>query len=126
MNALLTLTFHVFDQFQAMIRDLFHSPPIYKANIALSFKPRTEGANQPKPGEKRKPITFNSNKSGDGATGPKKRQLYMDVVGNKKGGTKARASVSNYRPTKSVRPSGHYAPPSGKFSSKIRRSSWNN
>ena len=54
------------------------------------------------------------------AAGGKKRQLYMDSVG-KKGGNRG---VSNYKPAKTIRPSGHYAPPSGKFSSKIRRSSW--
>ena len=43
-----------------MIRDLFHSPPIYKANITLSFKPEAAKSElkQPKVGGKRKPITF--------------------------------------------------------------------
>ena len=77
--------------------------------------------------DKRKPITFNS--GGDGAGG-KKGQLYMDSVGDNRGGNgnrKMRAQVSSYKPTKSVRPSGHYAPPGGKFSGKIRdrRGSWN-
>ena len=70
-----------------MIRDLFHSPPIYKATISLSFKPKTDAkngvavktSNAPKAGEKRKPITFSS--SGGGGAGGKKRQLYMDSVG---------------------------------------------
>ena len=115
-----------------MIRDLFHSPPIYKASITLSFKPNTDAKNipdktAPRVGDKRKPITFNS--GGDGAGG-KKRQLYMDSVGDNRGGNgnrKMRAQVSSYKPTKSVRPSGHYAPPGGKFSGKIRdrRGSWN-
>jgi len=117
---------------QSMIRDLFHSPPIYKASITLSFKPNTDAKNipdktAPRVGDKRKPITFNS--GGDGAGG-KKRQLYMDSVGDNRGGNgnrKMRAQVSSYKPTKSVRPSGHYAPPGGKFSGKIRdrRGSWN-
>lgn len=106
---------------QAMIRDLFHSPPIYKANIILSFKPEagTSESKQPKVGDKRKPITF-------GDDGGKKRQLYMDVVGKKQGNgaARARTGVSNYKPGKTVRPSGHYAPPGGKYSSKIRRGSW--
>ena len=118
-----------------MIRDLFHSPPIYKATITLSFKPKTDAKNGaatkaaiPKAGEKRKPITFSS--SGGGA-GEKKRQLYMDSVGqDNRGGNgnrKVRAQVSSYKPSKSARPSGHYAPPGGKFSGKIRdrRGSWN-
>jgi len=123
------------ENIQAMIRDLFHSPPIYKATISLSFKPKTDAKNQakasnaPKAGEKRKPITFSS--SGGGGAGGKKRQLYMDSVGqDNRGGNgsrKARAQVSSYKPSKSARPSGHYAPPGGKFSGKIRdrRGSWN-
>lgn len=112
------------ENIQAMIRDLFHSPPIYKANIVLSFKPKEEVKAGPKAGDKRKPITFDK-----GAAGGKKRTLYMDTVTNNKPGFKAKKNVSNYKPTKTARPSGHYAPPSGKFSSKIkngRRGSWNN
>ena len=79
-----------------------------------------------KAGEKRKPITFSGSGRGAGeGPGGKKRQLYMDVVGGRagRGGT----SASNYRPPgkTQARPSGHYAPPGGKFSSKLaRRSSW--
>ena len=118
-----------------MIRDLFHSPPIYKASITLSFKPKTDAKNgatkdkaaAPKAGEKRKPITFSS---GGAGAGGKKRQLYMDSVGDNRGGNgnrKIRAQVSSYKPSKTARPSGHYAPPGGKFSGKIRdrRGSWN-
>ena len=59
-----------------MIRDLFHTPPIFKAKLVLSFKPQTEGkaggaGGGPQPGQKRKPITFGS--SGGGAGG--KRQV---------------------------------------------------
>ena len=118
-----------------MIKDLFHSPPIYKATITLSFKPKPDAKNGaakaagPKVGEKRKPITFSSGGGGAGAGG-KKRQLYMDSVGDSRGGNgnrKMRAHVSSYKPSKSARPSGHYAPPGGKFSGKIRdrRGSWN-
>jgi len=111
------------ENIQAMIRDLFHSPPIYKAKITLSFKPKASNNQAPaKAGEKRKQITFN--KSAGSEPGGKKRQLYMDVVNPKRGGS-GRANVSNYKPSKNVRPSGHYAPPGGKYSSKIRRSSWN-
>ena len=125
----------LFSFFKAMIRDLFHSPPIYKAIISLSFQPKTDAmnggaakaSNAPKAGEKRKPITFSS--SGGGGAGGKKRQLYMDSVGqdNRGGNRKVRAQVSSYKPSKSARPSGHYAPPGGKFSGKIRdrRGSWN-
>ena len=118
-----SIIFYGKNLWQAMIRDLFHSPPIYKANITLSFKPKpANNQSGAKPGEKRKQITFNS------GSGGKKRQLYMDAVTDKRGGGggRARANVSNYKPSKSVRPSGHYAPPGGKYSSKIRRSSWNN
>ena len=121
-----------------MIRDLFHSPPIYKATITLSFKPKPDAKNGaaakasgPKVGEKRKPITFSSGGGAGGGAGGKKRQLYMDSVGDNRGGgngnRKMRAQVSSYKPSKSARPSGHYAPPGGKFSGKIRdrRGSWN-
>ena len=100
-----------------MIRDLFHSPPIYKASIILSFKPRDKSSTQAKVGDKRKPITF----SGDGGAGGKKRQLYMDTVGRGRGG-EARAGVSNYKPGgRVIRPSGQYNVPQGKYSSKINR-----
>ena len=73
-----------------MIKDLFHSPPIYKATITLSFKPKPDAKNGaaktagPKVGEKRKPITFSS--GGGAGAGGKKRQLYMDSVGDSRGG----------------------------------------
>eukprot|EP00092_Neocalanus_flemingeri_P016303 GFUD01017648.1.p1 GENE.GFUD01017648.1~~GFUD01017648.1.p1 ORF type:complete len:555 (-),score=208.42 GFUD01017648.1:251-1915(-) len=119
------------ENIQAMIRDLFHSPPIYKANVVLSFKPREKNSSsssmQPKVGDKRKPITFSGKGENSGAgvtTGGKKgrgeRQLYMDTVGRKgeRGGSKP--SVSTYRPGgKSARPSGQYNVPQGKYSSKI-------
>jgi len=109
------------ENIQMMIRDLFHSPPIYKASITLSFKPKEQKSSPVKAGDKRKPITFSGSGkvSGEGAGG-KRRNLYMDSVG--RGSPKT--GVSNYKPGKTVRPSGHYAPPSGKFSSKIRRASW--
>merc|ERR1711862_233291 len=117
------IALRTWENIQAMIRDLFHSPPIYKAKITLSFKPKASNNQAPaKAGEKRKQITFN--KSAGSEPGGKKRQLYMDVVNPKRGGG-GRANVSNYKPSKNVRPSGHYAPPGGKYSSKIRRSSWN-
>jgi len=114
------------ENIQAMIRDLFHSPPIYKANIVLSFKPREKSNQQAKVGDKRKPITFSGKGEGSSTAGKKgrgERQLYMDSVGQKgrggRGGMKP--SVSNYRPGKSVRPSGQYNIPQGKYSSKISR-----
>ena len=81
-----------------------------------------------KAGEKRKPITFSGSGRGAGeGPGGKKRQqqeLYMDRVGGGRAG-RSGYSASNYRPGKTVRPSGHYAPPGGKFSSKLaRRSTW--
>ena len=106
-----------------MIRDLFHSPPIYKANITLSFKPRDKTTMQAKVGDKRKPITFSG--KGEAGVGGKKgraeRQLYMDTVGQKgRGGGAPRSGVSNFRPGgKSSRPSGQYNVPQGKYSSKI-------
>merc|ERR1712025_1339799 len=106
------------ENIQAMIRDLFHSPPIYKAKITLSFKPKASNNQAPaKAGEKRKQITFNKSGSGSEAGG-KKRQLYMDVVG--KGRGVSRSGVSNYKPAGKVnRPSGQYNVPQGKYSSKI-------
>merc|ERR1711970_319488 len=81
------------ENIQAMIRDLFHSPPIYKASITLSFKANNTKTNtQAKVGDKRKPITFSGGRSG----------------------------VSNYKPGGKVsRPSGQYNVPQGKYSSKI-------
>ena len=93
----------------------------------MSFKPKEQKPAVAKAGEKRKPITFSGSGRGAGeGPGGKKRpqQLYMDVVGGGRGGRGRGHSASNYKPGKTVRPSGHYAPPSGKFSSKIRRSSW--
>ena len=120
------------ENIQTMIRDLFHSPPIYKANITLSFKPKQDKAKDaggPKPGQKRKPITFTKAEGGGGAGG-KRRALYMDTVsGGGAGRSYNKPHVSSYKPPgKQARPSGHYAPPGGKFSGKIkdRRGSWSN
>ena len=69
-----------------MIRDLFHSPPIYKANITLSFKPRDKTNMQAKVGDKRKPITFSGKSKSSGAGGKKgrgERQLYIYTVEQK-------------------------------------------
>jgi len=110
------------ENIQAMIRDLFHSPPIYKASVTLSFKPRDKSSTQAKVGDKRKPITFSgAGASNGGGSGGKKRQLYMDTVGNARGGGgMARSGVSNYKPGGKVnRPSGQYNVPQGKYSSKI-------
>ena len=122
------------ENIQTMIRDLFHSPPIYKANITLSFKPKQDKAKDaggPKPGQKRKPITFTKAEGGGGGgAGGKRRALYMDTVsGGGPGRSYNKPHVSSYKPPgKQARPSGHYAPPGGKFSGKIkdRRGSWSN
>ena len=107
------------ENIQAMIRDLFHSPPIYKASITLSFKAKSNKTNnQTKVGDKRKPITFSGDSSG-GKKGRGERQLYMDTVGKARGGG-GRSGVSNYKPGGKVnRPSGQYNVPQGKYSSKI-------
>jgi len=122
------------ENIQTMIRDLFHSPPHYKANIALSWREGSKG----RMAEKRRMITgpgaAAANKGKDDANGVKKakvgaRALYMDVLNDKKKGGGAggpkRPVVSNYKPSgKSVRPTGLYQPPSGKFSSKITKITW--
>ena len=103
-----------------MIRDLFHTPPIYKANITLSFKPKEKNNAQNKVGDKRKPITFGKSEEGmGGKKGRGDRPLYMDTVGLKGRGGAGRSVVSNYRPVKTSRPSGQYNIPQGKYSSKI-------
>lgn len=108
------------ENIQVMIRDLFHTPPIYKANITLSFKPKEKSNAQNKIGDKRKPITFGKNDEGvGGKKGRGDRPLYMDTVGFKGRGGGARSVVSNYRPVKTSRPSGQYNIPQGKYSSKI-------
>jgi len=109
------------ENIQAMIRDLFHTPPIFKAKLVLSFKPQTEGkaggaGGGPQPGQKRKPITFGS--SGGGAGG--KRQLYMDGEASVKR-PQTKASVSAYKPSKkTARPTGAYSVPQGKYSAKVK------
>jgi len=108
------------ENIQVMIRDLFHTPPIYKANITLSFKPKEKNNAQIKVGDKRKPITFGKSEEGmGGKKGRGDRPLYMDTVGLKGRGGAGRSVVSNYRPVKTSRPSGQYNIPQGKYSSKI-------
>lgn len=108
------------ENIQVMIRDLFHTPPIYKANITLSFKPKEKNNAQNKVGDKRKPITFGKSEEGmGGKKGRGDRPLYMDTVGLKGRGGAGRSVVSNYRPVKTSRPSGQYNIPQGKYSSKI-------
>jgi len=107
------------ENIQAMIKDLFHTPPIYKATIRLSFKPRhteeSTGASGEKSAMKRKPISF---PSGGGAGG--KKALYMDVVAGKAKPKFGKSAVSNYKPRgKIARPAGTYNPPQGKYSSKV-------
>jgi len=115
------------ENLQVMIRDIMHTPPIYKANIRLSWKDGTATAAQ-----KRKLISAPG--ANTDSTSPKKnarpaggggRSLYMDSVGGK--GRKdnkigLKPAVSNYVPPskKTVRPAGQYQPPTGKYSSKIK------
>jgi len=118
------------ENIQTMIRDLFHSPPIYKAALTLSFKERKGSApNTIRPGEKRKLITFMT-----GSTGAKQGRvepgmarkfggLRMDGeeprVAPKKGSV--RPVISAYKPGGRVaRPSGQYKAPQGKWSSKVQ------
>lgn len=115
------------ENLQMMIKDLFHSPPIYKSSIHLSWK---EG--DAKTAQKRRLISAPSASAGDnaGAANGKKakqpsRSLYMDnIKGKQDGGARAnrKPSVSNYVPAgkKGVRPTGLYQPPTGQYSSKIK------
>lgn len=114
------------ENLQAMIKDLFHSPPIYKANIHLSWK---EG--DAKSAQKRRLISAPAAADRPGsAAGPKKakqptRSLYMDNIKGNKGGKAAsggKPQVSNYVPPskRSARPTGLYQPPQGQYSSKIK------
>jgi len=128
------LALHTNENIQAMIKDLFHSPPIYKANIRLSFKPRSEPTDNnsgsgDKSAIKRKPISFPSGGVGAGVGGKKSKALYMDVVGSQGRGAKVggKSAVSNYKPRgKVARPTGMYNPPQGKYSSKVdgKRGDW--
>jgi len=104
------------ENIQAMIKDLFHSPPSYKATVVLSWLPPPE-----KKAVKRKPIAYDASEKG--AKESKKslpsKALYMDKVGGGKwrGGG---ARVSNYRPSpRHAKPSGVYTPPTGKYSNNI-------
>jgi len=115
------------ENLQAMIKDLFHSPPIYKANIHLSWK---EG--DAKSAQKRRLISAPAAADRPGtAAGPKKakqptRSLYMDNIkgnkGDKASGGGGKPQVSNYVPPskRSARPTGLYQPPQGQYSSKIK------
>jgi len=118
------------ENIQTMIKDLFHSPPIYKASVTLSFKERSksESGSGAKVGEKRKPITFYSASEG---TGPKQGKpgmtgkfggMRMDGEGaaHKKRIPGGRPTVSAYKPGgKAARPTGQYKAPQGKYSSKV-------
>eukprot|EP00088_Acartia_fossae_P057066 TRINITY_DN6651_c0_g1_i8.p1 TRINITY_DN6651_c0_g1~~TRINITY_DN6651_c0_g1_i8.p1 ORF type:complete len:312 (+),score=118.37 TRINITY_DN6651_c0_g1_i8:40-936(+) len=114
------------ENLQAMIKDLFHSPPIYKAKVVLSWK--EEAAAQ-----KRRLISApatggDAAKKGDATAAKKSKQptraLYMDSLNSKKtgGGGGGKARVSAYVPPskKSARPTGLYQPPTGQYSSKIK------
>lgn len=124
------------ENLQAMIRDLFHSPPIFKATIVLSWKPRDARGKVPL---KRKLISAGGDepkiKSGTvlaGATAaaavkkakPITKALYMDTLERKIGATKigGKSGVSAYKPPPRVtaRPTGLYQPPTGQYSSKIQ------
>jgi len=108
------------ENIQTMIKDLFHSPPHYKANIWLSWKPADAKGRHV--AEKRRMITAPDAGKGDTATAEKKarvgmRQLYMDSQDKKN----KKPTVSNYQPSKrSARPTGLYQPPTGQYSGKIK------
>ena len=93
------------ENIQTMIKDLFHSPPIYKASVTLSFKVASIDVNTctnyiltvpikqersksdsgaAKVGEKRKPITFYSASEGTGAkqgkTGDDDAHCFLLIV----------------------------------------------
>jgi hypothetical protein len=113
------------ENLQMMIKDLFHSPPIYKANVHLSWK---EG--DAKSAQKRRlisaPAAAEAKPGAAGAAGGKKakqpsRSLYMDNPKGK-GGPNSKPIVSNYVPPskRSARPTGLYQPPTGQYSSKIK------
>jgi len=116
------------ENIQMMIKDLFHSPPIYKAAVTLSFKERSknESGAGAKAGEKRKPITFysanekgSSVKQGKPGMPGKFGGMRMDGegAGNRK---RASTTVSAYKPAgKVARPTGQYKAPQGKWSSKV-------
>ena len=100
------------ENIQTMIQDLFHNPPIYRASIILSFKPREKLSVQPKVGDKRKPSTFSGKIDSSGAaSGGKKRsgnrQPFMDTVGRKQGKAGPKSGV----PVESVRPPVQYNVP---------------
>jgi len=114
------------ENIQTMIRDLFHTPPHFKAGIVLSWKP-VDGKGRL--AEKRRLISAPTAAAGKGdSNGTKKakaapRQLYMDTLGQKRGaaGAAVKPSASAYVPPKRVaRPTGLYQPPTGTYSSKIK------
>lgn len=102
-NKIKVVALKITSNINTLIKDLFHSPPAYKATITLSWKPVTakataasagtssSGSTQPTAGQKRiTPITYSSN----GASAAKKihkddRQLYSPPGGkfSEKAGT---------------------------------------
>merc|ERR1719285_841099 len=110
------------ENIQTMIKDLFHSPPIYKASVTLSFKERSKSDNSgtgAKAGEKRKPITFYSASEG---TGEKQGKTGM---AGKFGGMRMDGEGGAHKKKKPggkvARPTGQYKAPQGKYSSKVAR-----
>jgi len=103
------------ENIQAMIKDLFHSPPSYKATLVLSWLPLPE-----KKAVKRKPIAYETKDTGakEAKKGVQTKPLYMDKVSGSR--WRGGARVSNYRPApRHVKPSGVYTPPTGKYSNNI-------
>jgi len=117
------------ENIQMMIKDLFHSPPHYRAKVSLSWKPADRKG---KLAEKRAVISAPDTGSDIKNTnnGVKKaklgsRPLYMDSMKTKRAGMAsgdaAKPKVSNYEPSKRVaRPAGLYQPPTGQYSGKIK------
>ncbi|XP_054262200.1 apoptosis inhibitor 5-like isoform X1 [Macrosteles quadrilineatus] len=89
-----------------LIKDLFHSPPSFKSNVSLSWKPLHSvskgGANTVTVGQKRHtPITFEEGDNKHSRTDSRPRELYQPPSG------KYSKNVSSYTPSQNVRRGGY-------------------
>ncbi|PVD34057.1 hypothetical protein C0Q70_05319 [Pomacea canaliculata] len=87
-NKIKVVALKITSNINALIKDLFHSPPAYKAAITLSWKPvvskttNTSRDTPPTPGQKRiTPITYSSNGTAPKKTNKEDRALYSPPSG---------------------------------------------
>ncbi|CAH0559991.1 unnamed protein product [Brassicogethes aeneus] len=93
----------VLSNINTLIRDLFYSPPVYKCNVALSFKNEIE---------KKAKVTVATSPS----SGVAKRHIPITFDASNGNGT----NTKHVRPNRSGETMKMYQPPSGKFSNNFQ------